>query len=429
LNSTISNNTAAFDGGGVANNGDAAQFFHTTIAGNLADSAAAGGYVGGGISNGGPLQLWNSLLADNYNAGTLSDCYSGTPLTSEDYNYFQTANACTINGVTTHNIIGGDPLLASLADNGGATQTRALLAGSPAIDQIPMALCRDQFGAAPVPDQRGVPRPVGPLCDIGAYEGQQPGLGYQHNLVRNGDAEAAAGSPSGASVGVPNWRAAAPQVSMTAVPYGASGGFPSPATDPVPIVHGVNFFAGGKSGIAVSIQDIDLSPLAANIDAGTVSYDSSADLGGFLDEEDNATVEYDFLDHASNLLSQVILGPVTAGDRSGLTALLHRDATGVLPAQTRTVEVFVTLTRVTGPYNDGYADNVSLVLTSAIPACVGDCNGSGQVTIADLLTMVNIALGNADVSTCSAGDSNRDGQVTIGEIVTAVDNALNGCGG
>jgi hypothetical protein len=41
--------------------------------------------------------------------------------------------------------------------------------------------------------------------------------------------------------------------------------------------------------------------------------------------------------------------------------------------------------------------------------------------------MVNVALGNADVSTCNAGDANRDGQITVNEILTAVNNALNGC--
>jgi hypothetical protein len=43
--------------------------------------------------------------------------------------------------------------------------------------------------------------------------------------------------------------------------------------------------------------------------------------------------------------------------------------------------------------------------------------------------MVNIALGNADVSTCTAGDANGDSEVTVNEIVAGVNNALNGCGG
>jgi hypothetical protein len=59
--------------------------------------------------------------------------------------------------------------------------------------------------------------------------------------------------------------------------------------------------------------------------------------------------------------------------------------------------------------------------------CTGDCDGMGSVTVDEILTMVNIALGNADVSTCNAGDANNDGQITIDEILTAVNNALNGC--
>jgi hypothetical protein len=53
-------------------------------------------------------------------------------------------------------------------DNGGPTQTHALLAGSPAIDAV--ADCTD-FAGIPVPtDQRDVARPQGPACDIGAFE-------------------------------------------------------------------------------------------------------------------------------------------------------------------------------------------------------------------------------------------------------------------
>jgi hypothetical protein len=49
------------------------------------------------------------------------------------------------------------------------------------------------------------------------------------------------------------------------------------------------------------------------------------------------------------------------------------------------------------------------------------------VTVDELLSMVNIALGNADVSTCLNGDSNHDMRITIDEILTAVNNALSGC--
>jgi hypothetical protein len=59
--------------------------------------------------------------------------------------------------------------------------------------------------------------------------------------------------------------------------------------------------------------------------------------------------------------------------------------------------------------------------------CVGDCTGNGQVTVDEILTAVNIALGNATVANCSAGDRNQDGQITVDEILMAVNNALNGC--
>ena len=60
--------------------------------------------------------------------------------------------------------------------------------------------------------------------------------------------------------------------------------------------------------------------------------------------------------------------------------------------------------------------------------CVGDCGGNKSVTVDEVLTMVNIALGTADVATCAAGDPNNDRQVTVDEILTAVNNGLNGCG-
>lgn len=60
-------------------------------------------------------------------------------------------------------------------------------------------------------------------------------------------------------------------------------------------------------------------------------------------------------------------------------------------------------------------------------ACAGDCNLDDVVTIAELLRLVNVALGVASVETCSAGDANRDGLVRINELLQAVTSALTGC--
>ncbi|MFI5398487.1 MAG: hypothetical protein ACHQ9S_23390 [Candidatus Binatia bacterium] len=59
--------------------------------------------------------------------------------------------------------------------------------------------------------------------------------------------------------------------------------------------------------------------------------------------------------------------------------------------------------------------------------CTGDCNGDGQVTVDEILTMVNIALGNAPLADCEAGDANSDHKITVDEILAAVNYALSGC--
>jgi uncharacterized repeat protein (TIGR01451 family) len=62
-----------------------------------------------------------------------------------------------------------------------------------------------------------------------------------------------------------------------------------------------------------------------------------------------------------------------------------------------------------------------------LSTCVGDCNGDAEVTVDELLRMVNIGLGTTDTSICTAGDANGDGEITVNEIVAAVNSALNEC--
>lgn len=69
-----------------------------------------------------------------------------------------------------------------------------------------------------------------------------------------------------------------------------------------------------------------------------------------------------------------------------------------------------------------------LMLAGAASAqCVGDCGGDREVTVDEIITMVNIALGSATVNACPVGDPSGDGEITVDEIVQAVNNALNGC--
>jgi len=58
---------------------------------------------------------------------------------------------------------------------------------------------------------------------------------------------------------------------------------------------------------------------------------------------------------------------------------------------------------------------------------VGDCGNSDEVTIDDLVIIINIALEQQPLSACPAADADRSGTATIQEILLAVNNALKGC--
>jgi len=75
----------------------------------------------------------------------------------------------------------------------------------------------------------------------------------------------------------------------------------------------------------------------------------------------------------------------------------------------------------------GTPDVTVLAKTLGVVACAGDCNGDGQVTVNEILTGVNIALGTAPLSVCMPLDTNGDGVVTVDEILTAIAHALSGC--
>jgi hypothetical protein len=124
------------------------------------------------------LVMKNSILYGNSHRQLVNfvddDCF-GT-LTSGDYNLVGTLSNCTLDGETGHDLIGADPLLGPLADNGGKTFTHALLEGSPAIDGGNPAGCKGIDDVTLYFDQRGVNRPQdgdkdgSNVCDIGAYE-------------------------------------------------------------------------------------------------------------------------------------------------------------------------------------------------------------------------------------------------------------------
>jgi uncharacterized delta-60 repeat protein len=162
-NSTFSGNRSGKYDGGIGNEGSLSTL--TIINSTFSDNESSGG--GGVDIFGGILRLQNTIIA---NSVADSDCANSSGTIATDVNNLIEDGSC-------NPALSGDPLLGPLADNGGpltgsgqTLQTMALLPGSPALDQIPAGV--DGCGTSITSDQRGVVRPQGDNCDIGAYEAE-----------------------------------------------------------------------------------------------------------------------------------------------------------------------------------------------------------------------------------------------------------------
>jgi hypothetical protein len=148
-NVTFSGNDATICGGAMENYADCdPTLTNVTFSGNSADK-------GGGIYNvASSPTIRNTIFWHN---------------TSQIYNYDIDSSPLVGDSVVQGGYTGGtniittDPMLGTLGDYGGSTQTISLLTGSSAIDAGNDTFC-------PTTDQRGVARPQGSQCDIGAYE-------------------------------------------------------------------------------------------------------------------------------------------------------------------------------------------------------------------------------------------------------------------
>ncbi len=163
-NSTIAGNHGGDhehngDGGGLQNN-NSLTLTNDTIAGNKCFN----GHGCGGAIFGTANPVKNTIIADNLAGNTsneevvVDNCETAVTSTGPNLENGSECEFAAHGGISKAN-----PLLAPLANNGGPTNTMALLAGSPAIDHGINEGC-------PATDQRGVVRPQGAACDIGAYE-------------------------------------------------------------------------------------------------------------------------------------------------------------------------------------------------------------------------------------------------------------------
>jgi len=156
-NNTFDHNVA-YGGGALDNAHHIVKwlFYNNTLTDNQASGAGDGIYAPGNVGTG-------SSYANNIVAGNVGGDCAGTAITAaqDPGNNLDGDGSCF--GQNAGDLTKANPELGQLADNGGGTETYALLAGSPAIDAGNDAQC-------PATDQRGVARPQGAHCDIGAFE-------------------------------------------------------------------------------------------------------------------------------------------------------------------------------------------------------------------------------------------------------------------
>ena len=157
-NSTFSGNTAGTNGGGAIQNFGTATITWSTLSGN---NSAFGANLHN-VTTGSPMTVSQSIVANGAGGGT--NC-SGTPAIVDGGYNIDTGTSCGFS-TANHSKPGTNPQLGALASNGGPTQTMALPSGSPAVNAVPTSVA----GCSGSTDQRGITRPQGTACDIGAYE-------------------------------------------------------------------------------------------------------------------------------------------------------------------------------------------------------------------------------------------------------------------
>ena len=181
VNSTISGNVSSNIGGGVRNHSGTLTLTNVTITNNRSNVGS-----GGGISASGTVNLRNTIVAGNFQGASPSTIPSDI---SGNVSFFGSSNNLIgtggsgglFNGNNGNQVGVFNVRLGPLADNGGQTQTHALLPGSPALDAGSNSFVTNPpfTGSAPFTDQRGpgfkrildaADSNTTQTVDIGAYE-------------------------------------------------------------------------------------------------------------------------------------------------------------------------------------------------------------------------------------------------------------------
>jgi hypothetical protein len=408
-NSTFANNFVTRGRGGrdAGNGGDAGgaifsrngsvTVVESTIAGNQSTGSGGGIVVYSDLSA--SFTVNDTLIAKNganecFFTGNVTLTGTGNLIMSNGSGT-QPFGACP--GVVTN----VDPQLGMLHDNGGPTPTMSIPLYSSAMSAA------DSATSLPY-DQRYADRPQGGGWDIGAFE-----------LCR---------------------RKLLNSQILQLAPCGETNVIPPVTTT---LIMDVLPFAGGTTDPAPGSHDVELDsvvPITATTNPGWFFIKWTGPVG---DPYNPSTTVVMYQSQEITALFDVTpppptLSPTPSASRTATitdtptptptvtnTPVPIATATPIDTA-TPTLTVVPLPTATTRPAGTA-TPTFTVAPTPIAVTCPGDCNGDRSVTVDELLTLVNIALGNTNVSACVAGDLNHDGQISIAEILAAVNAALSGC--
>ena len=365
VDSTISGNAVSATGGGIWLFGNIAlEVDNSTIAGNAAATGRTGGIL---LTTGSTspavavpataptLRLVSSILANSAaSTADISTNPSFMPSFSIDASNSLVQSVCSTCNIAVAgigNLVGIDPRLAPLTDNGGVTRTHALLPGSPAIDagSNPLDLSTDQRGS-------GFPRVAGNAADMGAFEsGNAIGLSLPSSFV-------AVGGTSAGTIMLSN---AAPAGGIDVTLTSSAPGIATVSPALVSIPQGTVSGAFTVSGVA---------PGDARISAAASGY-----TGGFVDVSSTTNV---VTVGGVRLVPGGSAGfPVTlsqAAPAGGLTVTLSSANTGVV---TVPASVFIPAGTTSANPNP-IATATGLGTTTIVGTAADYAPGSGTATVA-----------------------------------------------
>jgi hypothetical protein len=178
----------------------------------------------------------------------------------------------------------------------------------------------------------------------------QAAVTYGSNLVVNGGAES----------GIAGWSLYGDYSPVQSVDYGPNWVLPS---QPGPADRGAKMFTGTSASedqpdAAVGRQTLDFGTATTQ----AIGFEISGWLGGWQSQGDNAAFFVNFLDEFGDILGFAGIKPVLPEDRGNQTGLFYREFEGFMPIGTMKLDFYLSMERLSGGDNDGYADNLAFVL-------------------------------------------------------------------